>query len=193
VRLPLGLENRLWENRGQGSGTRDWRLETRDWRLEIRDYGLEIGNWNFGFGRGDCRAFPSLRSGLWLTAMTSGNGLAMTREGTVPVGAIGRFLYRSLRQELRQCDGQKNQSSSEKTKAHAASDFLTFTGSKKACAKYNKEQAKQNRKRSPNCEMLPYIQSSSEQQEKAYCNTNIAVSFRHRAEFSTPKGGRQSE
>jgi hypothetical protein len=40
---------------------------------------------------------------------------------------------------------------------------------------------------------LPYIQSSSEQQEKAYCNTDFAVSFGHRAEFSTPKAGRQLE
>jgi hypothetical protein len=41
--------------------------------------------------------------------------------------------------------------------------------------------------------MLPYIQSSSKEKDKAQSDTDPAVSFGHRAEFSTPKTGRQSE
>jgi hypothetical protein len=103
------------------------------------------------------------------------------------------FLYQSLRSEQRQCDGQKNQSNSEETEAHAASELLPFGTDKEACAKYDKEQSKQDRRGSPNSGMCPYIQSTSEEKDKAQPDTDHAVSLGHRAEFSTPKTGRQSE
>jgi hypothetical protein len=62
-------------------------------------------------------------------------GLAMTQEASAPVRNTGCFSYQSLRSEERQRDGQKNQSSSEETEAHAACDFLTFGTDNKACAK----------------------------------------------------------
>ena len=41
--------------------------------------------------------------------------------------------------------------------------------------------------------MCSYIQSTSKEKDKAQSDTDPAVSFGHRAEFSTPKTGRQSE
>ena len=41
--------------------------------------------------------------------------------------------------------------------------------------------------------MCPYIQSTGEEKGKAQTDTDAAVSFGHRAEFSTPKTGSQSE
>jgi len=83
VRLPLGLENRLWENRGQGSGSNQENSKIRMTNQKARPGQAQMtklfGNKKFGFGRGDCRASPSLRSGLRLTAMTKGKGLAITR------------------------------------------------------------------------------------------------------------------
>jgi len=62
----------------------------------------------------------------------------------------------------------------------------------KACPKYNKEEAKQDRGRSPNSEMSPYIQSTYEKKDQAQYDTNRGVSLGHKAEFSTPKAMRQS-
>ena len=112
---------------------------------------------------------------------------------TAPVGNTGCFLYQRLGSEECQCDGQKNQSSSEETKAHAASELLPFGTDKEACAKYDKEQSKQDRRGSPNSGMCPYIQSTSEEKDKAQPDTDHAVSLGHRAEFSTPQTGRQSK
>ena len=126
------------------------------------------------------------------TRTLNGRSSMLLRERN-PVRNTGCFSYQSLRSEERQCDDQKNQSNSEEAKAHAACGFLTRATANKACAKYNEEQAKQNRKRGPNCEMSPCIQRTGEEKDKAQRDTDHPISFRHRAEFSTPSTRRQSE
>ena len=120
-------------------------------------------------------------------------GRARTQEVTVSCRKTGCFLYQSLRQEQRQREAQKDYSSCEETKAHAASGFSTLVGDKEACAKYNKEQAKHDGRCSPKSETSTCIQSTDEEKDEAQPDTDLAVSFGHRAEFSTPKTRRQSQ
>jgi hypothetical protein len=70
---------------------------------------------------------------------------------------------------------------------------LTIGIDKKAGAKYDKEQAEHDRGCSPDSEMPPYIQSTSEEKDNTHPDTDPAIGFIHRAEFSTPNIGRQSE